>query len=52
MNLLCPSCPQRIEASKEDPDAALSDLWEHLGRHTTDRDEHTRLFTEAQEYAR
>jgi hypothetical protein len=52
VNLLCPSCPQQFEVSEEDPDATLSDLWAHLGRHTQDTDQRRRLFTEAQEFAR
>jgi hypothetical protein len=52
VNLLCPSCPERFEVSEEDPDATLSDLWAHLGRHTQDTDQRRRLFTEAQEFAR
>lgn len=47
----CPRCPRRFEVSEEDPDATLSDLHDHLHRHTRDPDEHTRLFITAQERA-
>jgi hypothetical protein len=52
MILPCPRCPERFEVSEEDPDATLSDLWAHFGRHTQDHQERSRLFTEAQEFAR
>lgn len=51
MIIPCPRCPVRVEVSMEDPDASLSDMYDHLHVHTWDPDEHTRLFTEAQQAA-
>jgi hypothetical protein len=31
--LPCPNCPIEIEVSEVDPDASLTDLWDHLMRH-------------------
>jgi hypothetical protein len=31
--LPCPVCPVEIQVSEEDPDASLSDLWDHLLGH-------------------
>jgi hypothetical protein len=47
----CPRCPVVLTVSEEDPDATLSDLWSHLGRHTPDRAEQERLFVQAQNAA-
>lgn len=52
MILRCPSCPVTVEVSEQDPDASLSGMYDHLHVHTWDPDEHTRLFTQAQEQAR
>lgn len=52
MILTCPSCPLTIEVSDEDPDASLSEMYDHLHQHTWDPDEHTRLFTQSQQDAR
>lgn len=52
MILPCPQCPVAIEVSSEDPDGSLSELYDHLHRHTRDRDAHMRLFIQAQENAR
>jgi hypothetical protein len=47
----CPRCPERIAVFEDDPDSALSDLWEHLGWHTQDRAARERLFILAQSQA-
>lgn len=52
MTIPCPACPERFEVSEEDPDATLSDVWEHLGHHARSRAERERLFIQAQERAR
>src|SRR5580658_8069308 len=49
--LPCPACRVKIEVSEEDPDASLSDLWEHLGWHTRDRKRRQELFVRAQRNA-
>lgn len=33
-DLLCPRCPYRVWVSPEDPDASLSEMVNHLERHT------------------
>lgn len=37
--LPCQLCPAEIEVGEEDPDAALSDLDEHLGTHNLSANE-------------
>ena len=51
--LPCPVCPVEIEVSEEDPDASLSDLWDHLMRHpAASAPQRERMFVQAQRNAR
>jgi len=51
MIIPCPECPKVFEVSDADPDATLSDLWEHLYEHAPDHDRRKQLFIKAQEQA-
>ncbi len=50
--LPCPACPAEVEVCEEDPEASLSDLWEHLGQHRDAESTREQLFLRAQRNAR